>query len=77
MVGINRLYDHGALMMHSTLLHQRLAPNAVWMHPTWLPALACRKGRSLLWMWMVACLERVVHLDDGMPQAVALASPLG
>lgn len=72
-VGINRLYDHGALMMHSTLLHQRLAPNAVWMHPDLAARFGLQEGQVITVDVDGRLLERVVHLDDGMPQAVALA----
>ena len=72
-VGINRLYDHGVLMMHSTLLHQRLAPNAVWMHPDLAARFGLQEGQVITVDVDGRLLERVVHLDDGMPQAVALA----
>ena len=72
-VGINRLYDHGSMLKHSTLLHQRLSPNAVWMHPDLAARFNLAEGQIIRLEVDGSLLEREVRFDSNLPRACALA----
>jgi NADH-quinone oxidoreductase subunit G len=71
-VPITILYDHGQLIDHSQVLHGRIPPAYITVHPHVAQRLEILDGASIQFEVNETLVKAILHIDDRVPSGVAL-----
>ncbi|NPV85333.1 MAG: NADH-quinone oxidoreductase subunit NuoG [Anaerolineae bacterium] len=71
-VPTTRLYDRGSLLIHSNLLHQRLAHPTLTMHPKTAEAYQLSRGQTAVMLLEKTPYRVEIDLDEDLPHGIAL-----
>jgi NADH-quinone oxidoreductase subunit G len=71
-VPITILYDHGRLIDHSQVLHRRIPPAYITVHPDVAQRLEILDGASIRFEVNETLVKAILHIDDRIPPGVAL-----